>query len=182
MMTTVKDTTFRSLSIAAIIIGLIAIAISGYSLMRPIPSYPHPAYYPTTRTITVTMVERNIWLSPELEENVTEPMIVGRFRRWQPNSITVFKGDTVVLTVKNKAEKVHSLVLLEFDVDTGDLEPLTGEKTVTFIADRTGFFKFMCAVPYDLEAGRCDPDHSKQVGYLSVLELEFELEEEGEPG
>lgn len=177
-MTTVKGTTFRNLSIAAIIIGLIAIAISGYSLTRPIPSYQPPSYHPTTRTITVTMVERNIWLGPE--ENFTEPVIVGRFRRWQPNSVTVFKGDTVVLTVRNKAEHVHSLVLPEFDVDTGDLEPLMGEKTVTFIADRAGFFKFMCGVPYDLEAGRCDPDHSKQVGYLTVLELEFELEEEEE--
>jgi hypothetical protein len=121
------------------------------------------------------MVERNIW--SEIEEDA-EALIVGKFRRGIPNSIYAFQGDTVILTVKNKAEHVHSLALTEFGVDTGEIEPLTGEKTISFVAEKNGVFKFMCGIPYDFEAEQCDPDHDKQVGYFTVLKLEFEYEEE----
>jgi hypothetical protein len=136
-------------------------------------------YLPTTRHIEVNMIERNIW-SHEIieEENITEPKIVGKFRRWRPNTIYAFLGDTVVLTVKNETQHVHSFVLPAFHVDTGDLAPLTGEKTVTFVVDMEGVFEFSCGISYDPRNGRCDPDHDRQVGYLTVHAMEVEFEEE----
>lgn len=37
-------------------------------------------------------------------------------------------------------------------------------------ADKAGIFQFACGLPYDPEAGYCDPDHESMVGYLIVLE------------
>lgn len=153
----------RGLSIVAIAIGVIAIVMSGFSL---ITFYTTAAYQPKTRTFEVKMGEGEI-----VGENVTtgEEIIIGEFHRWEPNTITVFKGDTVVLTVKNPRGHIHSLELATFGVNTGDLAARGGEKTVTFVADEAGVFQYRCDVGYEAP-DRCDPDHVRQVGYLIVLE------------
>jgi heme/copper-type cytochrome/quinol oxidase subunit 2 len=170
------------LSRVAIVIGLIAIVIGAYAVFRPMV-YPHPSYQPTTRTVTVTLVDREVWgLNYTTEDPEEEELIIGKVRRWVPNVITVFEGDTVVLTVKNKGIHVHSLVLPAFNVDTGEVSPSTGETTVNFVASQRGTFEFKCGVPFDAGTGRCDPDHDQQAGYLRVLALaiiyEEDLEEE----
>jgi plastocyanin len=160
----------KNLAYAAIIIGLIAIVISGYTILKP--SIPY-TYEPTTRHITVTMVERIIW-SPEITEDgeFSEPIMVGKLNTWRPRNIYVFLGDTIVLTVENQAEHHHSLVLPEFGVDTGELAPYTGEKTVTFVVDKNGVFEYKCGVAYESQTGKCDPDHDYQVGYLQILTID----------
>ncbi|MBI4303392.1 MAG: cupredoxin domain-containing protein [Chloroflexi bacterium] len=116
-----------------------------------------------TRTANVTMGE-GLVIAPD-------DTTVGRFRRWEPNTLVVFKGDKVVLNVSNPRTSVHSLSMAGFSVNTGAIAP-QGSKTVEFTADKAGQFLFRCGTPPNLTATprECDPDHGRLTGYLIVLE------------
>lgn len=61
-----------------------------------------------------------------------------------PKTMTVNKGDTVKITVRN-AGGTHDLKIDEFNTVTKRLA--TGEsETITFIADKTGTFEYYCSV------------------------------------
>ncbi|GEM_PF-2223294 len=121
---------------------------------------------PGTQTFNILVGEALV-LSPE-PGNAT----VGFFHRWEPASIVVNKGDKVVLNVTNPRSVVHSLILRDFDVNTGPLAPLGGNKTVEFTADKAGSFVFRCGTPPNPNATprACAPDHSRIVGNLLVLD------------
>ncbi len=102
------------------------------------------------------------------EEEHGEQVIIGEFHRWEPDHLVVRLGDTVVLTVTNPHDDAHSLVIPDFGVNSGRLEP-GGEATVTFVADREGTFPFSCGITHDPELGNCAPDHKYQTGFLTVL-------------
>jgi hypothetical protein len=95
--------------------------------------------------------------------------IIGDLHRWEPAVLVAFKGDKIVLQVKNPRKHVHSFQLPAFEVDTGPLEPRTGTKTVEFVAERAGTFAFGCGAKFDEAKGICDPDHARMVGHLLVL-------------
>lgn len=84
--------------------------------------------------------------------------------------LVAFTGETVVLNVGNPRKRKHSLVIEAFNVDTGELEPRTGKKTVRFVASKAGVFEYKCGLKEDPAKGWCDPDHKYQVGNLIVLE------------
>lgn len=66
----------------------------------------------------------------------------------------VKRGDTVKVTLKNDAGN-HSV---KFD---GYNEEVKGNKTITFVADKTGEFKYICNIP-------CGKGHAEMIGKLIV--------------
>ncbi len=87
-----------------------------------------------------------------------EFIITAKQWAFSPNSITVKKGDTVVLKLTS-ADVAHGLSLPEFGVDA-KVNP--GEtKTVEFVADKAGTFTFTCNVP-------CGAGHKAMTGTLIV--------------
>lgn len=63
---------------------------------------------------------------------------------FSPSTMTVNKGDTVKITVKN-LNGTHTLKIDEFNAATRVLK--AGEtETITFVADKTGTFEYYCSV------------------------------------
>ncbi|HKZ94636.1 MAG TPA: cupredoxin domain-containing protein [Candidatus Bathyarchaeia archaeon] len=176
------STTGKGLTAIAIAIGVVAVALSGY-LLATVPSQlakmqsdfdAKLAYTPQTRALTISMGEGKIVME---NETTGDDFIAGEFHRWEPDTITVYKGDTIQLTVKNPRSNAHSFVSTDFAVDTGRIpgrneQPNDAQRTVvkTFVVDEVGVFQFKCGIDHDHTLGNCDVDHSRMVGYLIVLE------------
>jgi len=63
---------------------------------------------------------------------------------FSPSTMSVNKGDTVKITVKN-VNGTHDFKIDEFNVSTRTLN--TGEtQTITFVADKAGTFEYYCSV------------------------------------
>ena len=99
-------------------------------------------------------------------------LLVAEFHTWNPNIIVVSKGDTVQLNITNPRSGNHSLVIPDFNVDTGIIAAKGGTATVEFVAAKAGAFTFKCDLPWDpTEDPRdCDPDHEFMTGTVIVLE------------
>jgi plastocyanin len=67
---------------------------------------------------------------------------------WDPDSLTVYQGDTVEIEIGNAQGEDHIFVL----PDLGVSETIPGDstKTVTFTASKVGIFQFVCGVPEHL--------------------------------
>ena len=104
-----------------------------------------------------------------LEEVDGKDELVAEGHRWEPAILVAFKGDKVVLEVKNPRKNIHSFQIPAFEVDTGVLIPRTGTKTVEFVANKAGVFEFGCGSKFDGAKQVCDPDHDFMVGHLVVL-------------
>ncbi|MFY9463350.1 MAG: cupredoxin domain-containing protein [Candidatus Sungiibacteriota bacterium] len=75
---------------------------------------------------------------------VKEFIITGKNFSFTPSTLTVKKGDTVKITLKNIGG-THDLRIDGFNATTQRIG--TGEQdTVTFIADKTGSFEFYCSI------------------------------------
>ncbi|MCL5986886.1 MAG: cupredoxin domain-containing protein [Actinobacteria bacterium] len=128
---------------------------------------------PKSRTFDIMMGEGKVLAEePLVDLGVEDESVVGEFHRWEPDTIVVFKGDTVALNVSNPHEDIHSLIISDFGVNTGPLDQDSGVKTVKFTADKAGTFRFECGTEPDPNADprECAPDHPQQVGYLIVLD------------
>ena len=63
---------------------------------------------------------------------------------FSPSTMSVNKGDTVKITVKN-VNGTHDFKINKFNVSTRTLN--TGEtQTITFVADKAGTFEYYCSV------------------------------------
>lgn len=81
-------------------------------------------------------------------------------KNWQfdPDTITVNKGDTVILKITG-ADAAHSFMLKDYDLNI-KIEP--GQtQTIEFVADKAGEFSFRCGVP-------CGEGHREMTGKLIV--------------
>ncbi len=94
---------------------------------------------------------------------------------WDPEYITVNKGDTVRLRIIGH-DVVHGFAIGKLGIDVGPIVP--GEiATVEFVADKAGRFTYYCNV-------WCDPYHYRMRGTLEVLDpaaLDTPLVAEEEP-
>lgn len=63
---------------------------------------------------------------------------------FNPKSITVDKGDTVKLTLKD-AQGTHNWKIDEFNTNTRILNS-GEEQVITFVADKSGSFEYYCSV------------------------------------
>ncbi len=80
---------------------------------------------------------------------------------WDPEYITVNKGDTVRLRITGH-DVVHGFAIGKLGIDVGPIVP--GEvATVEFVADEVGQFTYYCNV-------WCDPYHYRMRGTLEVVD------------
>ncbi len=78
---------------------------------------------------------------------------------WQPDTITVKKGETVRLKIMS-IDVTHGFAITGYNVSTGAIN--VGEsETVEFVADKAGTFTFYCTV-------YCSPKHALMRGKLIV--------------
>lgn len=86
----------------------------------------------------------------------------GYRRVFDPATVTVHKGDHVVLIVTNIDEDAtHGIVIPELDLNTGS-QGTNQEARLEFDADTPGTFTMYCSVPF------CAPDHEQMIGQLIV--------------
>jgi len=123
---------------------------------------------PQTRTFQISMEEVEFYAEVE-NEGGEEAIAFVELHRWEPNTIIVNQGDTVVLEITNPRKHAHTLSIPAFNVNSEMLEPREGADTVTFVADTPGVFTFYCGLPYNPDKLYCDPDHSMMTGTLIVL-------------
>ena len=124
---------------------------------------------PQTRTFQIRMEEVEFYAEVE-NEGGAEAIAFVELHTWEPNTIIVNQGDTVVLEITNPRKHAHTLSIPAFDVNSEMLEPKVGADTVTFVADTPGVFTFYCGLPYNPDKLYCDPDHNMMTGTLIVLE------------
>jgi heme/copper-type cytochrome/quinol oxidase subunit 2 len=124
---------------------------------------------PQTRTFQISMEEVEFYAEVE-NESGEEAIAFVELHRWEPNTIIVNQGDTVVLEITNPRKHAHTLSIPAFNVNSEMLEPREGADTVTFVADTPGVFTFYCGLPYNPDKLYCDPDHSMMTGTLIVLD------------
>jgi heme/copper-type cytochrome/quinol oxidase subunit 2 len=124
---------------------------------------------PQTRTFQISMEEVEFYAEVE-NEGGEEAIAFVELHRWEPNTIIVNQGDTVVLEITNPRKHAHTLSIPAFNVNSEMLEPREGADTVTFVADTPGVFTFYCGLPYNPDKLYCDPDHSMMTGTLIVLD------------
>ncbi len=75
---------------------------------------------------------------------IKEIVVIGSSFKFEPAEIKVNKGDKVKITFKNSGG-THDFVIDELNVKTAIIT--TGaEKSVEFIADKIGSFKYYCSV------------------------------------
>jgi cytochrome c oxidase subunit 2 len=77
---------------------------------------------------------------------------------FSPSTITVHKGDKVVLLVKS-ADSTHGIAIPDFGISQA-LPPGQQER-IEFTADKVGTFAFFCNVP-------CGPGHGEMKGQIVV--------------
>jgi cytochrome c oxidase subunit II len=78
---------------------------------------------------------------------------------FNPATIRAKQGDTVIVHIKS-TEGNHGFGVQGYNVDSGEIEE--GQtKTVQFVADKTGTFRFFCNVP-------CGSGHRSMNGQLIV--------------
>ena len=124
---------------------------------------------PQTRTFQISMEEVEFYAEVE-NEGGEEAIAFVELHTWEPNTIIVNQGDTVVLEITNPRKHAHTLSIPAFNVNSEMLEPRTGADTLTFVADTPGVFTFYCGLPYNSDKLYCDPDHNMMTGTLIVLE------------
>lgn len=74
---------------------------------------------------------------------VREFIVEGKNFSFTPAALSVKKGETVRITLKNTGG-FHDLVIDEFNVKTKQIGE--GEETVEFVADKVGDFEYYCSV------------------------------------
>ena len=82
---------------------------------------------------------------------------------FDPGTVTVHKGDHIVLTVTNTDELAHGIAIPDLNLDTGSLRDGQTAK-LEFDATTTGTFTMRCSVP------GCAPDHAQMLGQLVVVD------------
>lgn len=150
---------------AGLLIAVIAVT-AAMVLTRPsaVPTQAQ-AQAPVVRNFKIQLGEGKV-----VGEVGGKDKLTGEYHRWEPGTITVFKGDKVTLQVLNPRKHTHSLAIPEFGVDTGVLTPRGGKKTVEFTADQVGVYEIKCGLDFNEEKKECDLDHKYMIGHLVVLD------------
>jgi cytochrome c oxidase subunit II len=116
--------------------------------------------------VTPTASATDVNASPTMAEGdagegeVKEFTVTSSNFKFAPTAMTVKKGDTVRVTLKN-TQGMHDFVIDEFDAKTKVIEG-EGEETIEFVADEAGKFEYYCSVGQHRQMG--------MVGMLTVTE------------
>jgi heme/copper-type cytochrome/quinol oxidase subunit 2 len=132
----------------SILIGLIIVVLVAAGAY----TYSQSGTQPQAKTETVNIDIKTV------TENGVEHHI------FDPGTITVHRGDHIVLTVTNTdQEHTHGITIPDLTLNTGPLTPGQSVK-LEFNADTTGTFTMRCSVP------GCADDHAQMIGQLIVTE------------
>ncbi len=149
-----------SSALAALVLGVAALLLSALAVQTA-PSAPVPSGPAAPTTVDVSLVITGLGAAGQ----------PAKHHYYNPSMIVVRKGDTLRVRFMNLTFAVHGLEFEGYGVRTRPLPGgPTGQETVTFVADKSGTFRFKCYVPYDPVTGHCSPDHDTQIGYLVVLD------------
>lgn len=139
--------------IVGIILAMVAVAgIVGYYQLSTAPQVNNqPSIAPQASTETITVEIRTV-MQNGVERHVFDPA-----------TVTVHKGDHIILIVTNTDEHTHGLAIPQLNLDTG---PLREDQQVKLGFDATtpGTYTIVCSVP------GCAPDHSQMIAQLVVSE------------
>lgn len=135
--------------IISVVIVLILIA-GGFLIFKNRTVAPTGEELDSNMPVPGSNVEEMIVEEEAMDKEEVLPVIVKEFSinavpfSFSPSTMTVNKGDTVKITVKN-ASGVHDLKIDEFNASTRILN--AGEsQTITFVADKAGTFEYYCSV------------------------------------
>ncbi len=96
--------------------------------------------------------------APEVEAPVKEFHITAQQFQFDPDTITVNKGDKVRI-ILTSLDVEHGFAIREFNVNAAVSKGQ--EQTIEFVADNIGDFDFFCSVP-------CGSGHGSMRGHLIV--------------
>ena len=131
-----------------ILIGLIALVVIVAGVYAYYQSAPQPQAQTETLTIDIKTVAQN-----GAEHHI-----------FDPGTITVHRGDHIVLTVTNTdPQDTHGITIPDLALNTDPLAPGQSAK-LEFNADTAGTFTMRCSVP------GCADDHAQMIGQLVVTE------------
>lgn len=110
-------------------------------------------YTPQTRHFDMVTIQELIGEFaniPELKDETDSALKAGgptkgkEVYAWDPDALTVYKGDTVDLLIGNAQGDLHIFTLPEFNVT----KAIPGDSTasVSFVASKVGVFQFICGV------------------------------------
>ncbi len=123
---------------------------SGAQVTRNTASAP-VTYRPQTRSLVVTavpmLVHEQAGFFDYLKGDFAKGGLLQDKEVWafSPNTLTVYQGDTVNVTVFNPGDDPHTFTIAEmnFSISVEGGSQTTG----SFVVPKTGAFKFFCAVP-----------------------------------
>lgn len=129
---------------AALLIGA-AVVLTGAIGAKALASGPQ--YVSQTRNLTVTAVPLAVHEMQDsldfLKDDFAGGVLDGKeVYGFYPSTITVFKGDTVNLTLVNPADDPHTFTVSGLKVDT-EMEGKSITK-ISFVADQAGIFTYYC--------------------------------------
>lgn len=155
--------------IGAVIIGAVVIALLGAAMItgKGLPPLPSVGQMPTDEgagpsemtdetsgqaatssaasgSDALVAPDTSVGKPPSPSSAVKAFTIAAANYSFTPGAISVKKGDTVKITLKNTGG-FHDLVIDEFGTGTKRLNN-GQEETVIFVADKTGTFEFYCSV------------------------------------
>ncbi len=96
--------------------------------------------------------------SQNASSSVKEFTMTAKQFSFDPNTITVNQGDTVIIRITS-LDVLHGFALPEFGIS--QQLPPGQEETVKFVADKKGTFAFFCNIP-------CGVGHNEMTGTLIV--------------
>lgn len=112
-------------------------------------------YYQSTPHLQAQTESLNIDIKTVTENEVAHHI-------FDPGTITVHRGDYIVMTVTNMdPQDVHGITIPDLILNTGPLAPGQSAK-LEFNADTAGTFTMLCSVP------GCADDHAQMIGQLIV--------------
>jgi plastocyanin len=140
---------------AAILISVVALAVSARTLMAPGRTLPRAVRPPL-----------DIWMVITGQGGIGGPSSSHLF---DPQMMVVRRGDTIRMRIMNQSLWRHGIEIVGLGART---KPLAGGEAdeLTFTPDRSGIFEYRCYIPYDPKTGSCSPDHDKMIGHIVVLD------------
>lgn len=106
----------------------------------------------TTNTTTISSNTTSIDDSEPPTVNEKRFSIEGTEFSFSESSISVNKGDKVIITFTNGGNRFHNFGIPDLNIRTAII-PAGGIETLEFIVDETGEFNFDCSIPGHREAG-----------------------------
>jgi plastocyanin len=118
---------------------------------RPAAANAHSAYAPQTRDLVVTAVPLLVHEQSGFFDYLNKAFAKGGLLRnkevwaFSPNTLTVYQGDTVRVTVVNPGDDPHTFTIGEVGFSMS--VPGQTQKQGTFVVPSAGLYKFYCAIP-----------------------------------